>query len=67
MLSLKKTKQFYNYNHRICLHVYNDILQIILQQMKKIYIDIYTHITSPHVSNKRLDTITNCSWHYLTY
>ena len=46
MLCLTKTKYFYNYNHYIRLNVYNNILEIILQQMKK-YLSsyIYTHIT----------------------
>ena len=44
MLCLTKNKQFYNYNHYIRLHVYKDILQIILQQMKKyLYRYIHTH------------------------
>ena len=45
MLCFTKTKEFYNCNHYIRLHVYNDILQIILQQLKNINIDIYAHIT----------------------
>ena len=44
MLCLTKAKEFYNYNHYIRLNLYNDILQIILQQMKKyLYWYIYTH------------------------
>ena len=35
MLCFTKTKQFYNYNHYNRLHVYNDTLKIILQQIEK--------------------------------
>ena len=38
MLCLTKTKSFYNYNHYVRRHVYNDILQIILQQNEKKFI-----------------------------
>ena len=56
MLCLQRLSKFHNYNPYIRLHVYNDILQIILQQMKNYfyrykYIYIHTSLCT-HVSNE---------------